>query len=178
MDTRKFYRFLLLSAVFACSLVASPAFAQQLQSRPISLSAEIGGPGGAYTLGAEHLFVRTSATQLGLRGGISYTDNFIWEGMARTLSVGILGARRTGALGKQPLALEAGLGATAVFSTYDDSHPSGLASSGEIMPYVSGALRVESAKGRLVYRLGALLLSDDSSPFVLPTLGVQVGLGK
>lgn len=159
-------------------LITLPASAQQLRSRPVSLTAEIGGSGGPYTLGAEHLFVRTPTLQLGARVGFSYVEGFIWEGTARTLSAEVLGVRRVGAFGEQPLAVEAGLGTTSVFSTYGDSHPSGLASSGELLPYVSLALRVESAKGRLAYRLGALVLSDDSEPFVLPTVGVQVGLGK
>jgi len=159
-------------------LFVGPAKAQspsaELRGSSISVMGEVGGPAGAYTLGVEHLFVRTSTLQLGMYVGGSYGRELIWDGTAHALTAGVVGIHRIGAIGSQPLALEGGLGATRIHSEFDTG---AMNWSTSYRPYLSGTLRLESSSGRVAYRLGAVVFSDQNDPFfMLPVLGIRVGL--
>ncbi len=70
--------------------------------------------------------------------------------------------------------MEAGLGATRIHSEFDSGSINWTTS---YRPYVSGTFRLESSEGRLAYRIGAVVFSDENDPlFLLPVLGIRVGL--
>ena len=146
----------------------------QLRGAPVSVIGEVGGPAGGYTLGVEHLFVRTSAFQLGMYVGGSYGRRLIWDGTSRAVTAGIVSTHQIGSIGAQPLALEGGLGATRIHSEFDSGNTNWTTS---YRPYVTGALRVESEEGRFAYRVGVVAFSGEHDPvFLLPVLGLRVGL--
>lgn len=151
---------------------AAPHDQPVLQGSALSVVTEVGGSAGAYTVGVEHLFVRTPRLQLGMQAGGAYEQNLFWDGdRAWAVSAGGTATRRIGNIGDQPVAVEAGLGATRVHSEFDSGS---IISTTSFLPYLTGALRIEAAEGRLSYRLGLTVFSDDSTPLLLPILGVRV----
>lgn len=176
MSARRHFGILLvaLALLLPTSAAAQPASPTSLQGHAVSVVGEVGGPAGGYTLGLEHLFVRSDRLQLGMYVGGSYGRRLVWDGTSQAVTAGVVGVHRIGALGSQPLALEGGLGATRIHSEFDSGSVNWTTS---YRPYVSGALRLESEKGRFAYRLGAVAFGDENDPlFLLPVLGVRVGL--
>jgi hypothetical protein len=172
--------FILLSALYVFAPHAAEAQSSTeppLQGKSLYGSAELGGPAGGYTLALRHLFIRTPQLHLGLQVGGSFSQNVVWDGTATALTAGALAARRIGALGDTPVALEGGLGVTRVHEDLcDEGNCTGVVSRRTLHVYASSALRVTTMNGRLSYRLGVVTLMSDSDPFVLPLLGVGVGL--
>ena len=172
--------FMLLSAFYVFTPNAAGAqsrTAPPLQGKALYGSAALGGPAGGYTLSVQHLFIRTPQLHLGLQVGGSFSQNVVWDGTATALTAGALAARRIGALGDTPVALEGGLGVTRVHEDLcDGGNCTGVVSRTTAYVYASSALRVTTMNGRLAYRLGVVTLMSDSDPFVLPLLGVGVGL--
>lgn len=170
----------LLIAVVLGALVSLPAAGQStdppLQGRAVSVSAAVGGPAGGYTVSMEHLFVRTPTLQVGMRAGGSYAHDVVWDGTATAFTAGALLARRIGTVGDQPLAFEGGLGATRVHEDLSDNPRGGLLSRTGWYVYASSAFRIPTLNGRLTYRIGATLLHANDDPFVVPLLGIDVGL--
>ena len=112
---------------------------------------------------------RTPQLHLGLQVGGSFSQNVVWDGTATALTAGALAARRIGALGDTPVALEGGLGVTRVHEDLcDGGNCTGVVSRTTAYVYASSALRVTTMNGRLAYRLGVVTLMSDSDPFVLP----------
>lgn len=156
---------------------AQPQDSPPLEGSALSGSVALGGPAGGYTVGLEHLFVRTPTLQLGMRVGGSYARNLVWEGTASAITVGVVGARRLGALGDKPVALEGGLGVTRVHEE-DLCEGTGCGIVSRTAPhfYTSAAMRATAMNGRLSYRVGVLTLVSDDDPFLLPMFGIGVGL--
>jgi hypothetical protein len=171
------------SLLCACVLVtigSVPAVGQSpdppLQGRSLSVSGALGGPAGGYTIGVEHLFVRTPTLQVGMRGGGSYAHDLVWDGTATAFTAGALVVRRIGMVGDRPLAVEGGLGATRVHEDFSDDPRGSLLSRTGWYVYASSAFRIPTMNGRLTYRIGATLLHANDDPFVVPLLGIGVGL--
>jgi len=147
-----------------------------LQGQALSVSGALGGPAGGYTVGVEHLFVRTPTLQVGMQAGGSYSHNFVWDGTATAIAAGALATRRIGTLGDQPVAIEGGLGVTWVHEDLSEESNGGILSRSGPWFYASSAFRIPTMNGRLTYRIGATLLHADDDPFVVPLLGIGVGL--
>jgi len=164
--------FVIPNVVHAQSQVTPP-----LKGKALSGTVSLGGPGGGYTVSAEHLFIRTPKVQLGIRVGGSYARNLVWEGTASAVTAGVVTARRLGALGDKPVALEGGIGVTRVHEDLcNQTNCSGLISRTAPYFYTSGAMRVTAMDGRLTYRVGTTTLVSDGDPILLPMLGIGVGL--
>jgi hypothetical protein len=146
----------------------------------LSASASLGGPAGGYTLGLEHLFVRSQRLQIGMRAGGSYARDVVWDGTATAVNGGAFLARRVGAVGDRPLAVEAGLGATRVHedltSRCGEGGCSGVVSRTSFYGTLTTALRVTALEGRLTSRVGVTAFYSEGDPFVVPVLGIGVGL--
>ena len=99
--------------------MAQPTQPPELQNRAVSIVGSVGGPAGGYTVGVEHLFVRTPVLQLGARIGGAYADNVVWDGTSTTLTAGATYIHRIGHIGQQPVSLDTGLGVTRVHSEFD-----------------------------------------------------------
>ena len=171
----------LLVAIILLAVGSLPAAGQSaapppLQGRALSVSAALGGPAGGYTVSVEHLFVRTPTLQVGMRGGGSYAHNFVWDGTATAITAGALVSRRIGTVGDQPMAIEGGLGVTWVHEDLSGQSNGGIRSRSGPWFYASSAFRISTMNGRLTYRIGATLLHADDDPFVVPLLGIGVGL--
>jgi len=157
------------------SAEAQPAQPPALQNRAVSIVGSAGGPAGGYTIGLEHLFVRTPTTQLGARIGGAYADNVVWDGTSTSLTAGATYIRRIGHIGEQPLSLDTSLGFTRVHSELDPGG-SGITSTTQYLPYVAEALRFESKGGRWSFRLGGVFFWDEGEPLLLPQIGLGFGL--
>jgi len=153
--------------------MAQPAQPPELQNRAVSIVGSVGGPAGGYTIGVEHLFVRTPTMQLGARLGGAYADDVVWDGTSTTLTAGATYIRRIGHIGQQPLSLDTGLGFTRVHSEFDTG---GIVSTTQYLPYVAEAVRFESKSGRWSFRLGGVFFWGEGDPLLLPQIGLGVGL--
>ncbi len=166
----------LLVALMVVSLapaMAQPAQPPELQNRAVSIVGSVGGPAGGYTIGVEHLFVRTPTMQLGARLGGAYANEVVWDGTSTSLTAGATYIRRIGHIGEQPVSLDTGLGFTRVHSEFDSG---GIVSTTQYIPYIAEALRFESASGRWSFRLGGVFFWDEGEPLLLPQIGLGVGL--
>ncbi len=166
----------LLIALMVVSLgpaMAQPAQPPELQNRAVSIVGSVGGPAGGYTVGVEHLFVRTPVLQLGARIGGAYADNMVWDGTSTTLTAGATYIHRIGHIGQQPVSLDTGLGVTRVHSEFDTG---GIVSTTQYLPYVAEAVRFESKSGRWSFRLGGVFFWDEGEPLLLPQIGLGFGL--
>lgn len=152
---------------------AQPTQPPELQNRAVSIVGSVGGPAGGYTIGLEHLFVRTPTTQLGARLGGAYADNLVWDGTSISVTAGATYVRRIGHIGPQPIALDTGIGFTRVHSEFDAGS---IISTTQYIPYVSEAVRFESKSGRWSFRLGGVFFWDEGDPLLLPQIGLGVGL--
>jgi len=157
------------------SAEAQPTQPPELQNRAVSIVGSVGGPAGGYTIGLEHLFVRTPTMQLGARVGGAYADNVVWDGTSTAVTASATYIRRVGHIGQQPVSLDTGLGFTRVHSELD-AGGNGISSTTQYIPYVSEAVRFESTSGRWSFRLGGVFFWDEGEPLLLPQIGLGVGL--
>jgi len=152
---------------------AQPADPPELQNRAVSIVGSVGGPAGGYTVGVEHLFVRTATMQLGARIGGAYADNVVWDGTSTSLMASATYIRRIGHIGEQPVSLDTGLGFTRVHSEFDAGS---ITSTTQYLPFVSEAARFESENGRWSFRLGGVFFWDEGEPLLLPQIALGFGL--